>query len=81
MNYRNFLKKYFPVIKFLILIVVSIFFIVLGVQILIYAFNLKEPFSFIMTFFASNLMILISFALLIGFVVRLISYNKKLSNN
>lgn len=52
------------------LILVAIFFLAFGIQILIGAYSLNDPFSFIMTFFASNLIILISLTLLIGFVYR-----------
>jgi hypothetical protein len=33
---------------------------------------LKDPFSFIMTFFASNLIILINATLLAGFLIRMV---------
>jgi len=47
------------------------FFLAFGIHLLISAYRLDNPFWFIMTFFASNLIILISAALLVGFVVRL----------
>lgn len=52
------------------LILIAVFFTVFGVQILVGAYRLNDPFTFIMTFFASNLIILISLTLLIGFVYR-----------
>lgn len=58
-------------IKITLLIIVSIFFVVLGIELLISAYRLTDPFSFILMFFASNLMILISAALCLGFVLRL----------
>jgi hypothetical protein len=48
------------------------FFLFFGINILIAAYKLNDPFNFVMTFFASNLMILISTTLIIGFVYRMI---------
>jgi hypothetical protein len=53
------------------LILVGGFFLVVGVQLLMAAYDLPDPFTFIMTFFAACLIILISATLLIGFFVRL----------
>jgi hypothetical protein len=55
-----------------ILILVSCFFLLFGIHILIASYQLKDPFSFVMTFFASNLMILISATLLVGFIIRMV---------
>ncbi len=52
------------------LTLIAVFFLVFGIQILVGAYRLNDPFTFIMTFFASNLIILISLTLLIGFVYR-----------
>ena len=54
------------------LILLAGFFTYFGIETLIFAFSLKDPFSFVMTFFSSNLIILISLALLIGFVFKII---------
>jgi hypothetical protein len=48
------------------------FFLVFGVYLLIASYTLKDPFHFIMTFFASSLIILISAAILAGVVIRTI---------
>jgi hypothetical protein len=48
------------------------FFLLFGVYLLIASYSLKDPFHFIMTFFASSLMILISAAILTGVVIRTI---------
>jgi hypothetical protein len=53
------------------------FFLIFGIHLLISAYQLKNPFWFIMTFFASNLIILISGALLVGFVFRMLSLRGK----
>ncbi|MCD6304921.1 MAG: hypothetical protein J7M32_01380 [Deltaproteobacteria bacterium] len=47
-------------------------FLTFGIHVLISAYRLKDPYSFIMAFFASNLMILISAALILGFVIRMV---------
>ncbi|MBU4001866.1 MAG: hypothetical protein KKA41_05595 [Proteobacteria bacterium] len=44
------------------------------------AFSLKEPIPFILTFFSSNFIILISLALFVGFAFRII-HNLKQRNN
>ena len=57
------------------------FFLAWGVNLLIEAFKLEDPFYFIMIFFASNLMILISATLLFGFVLRMVNMHKKEREN
>ena len=61
----------------IILLALAIFFIIFGIDLLYTAYQLSEPFSFIMTFFASNLIILISATLLFGFVWKIVSYIRK----
>jgi putative effector of murein hydrolase LrgA (UPF0299 family) len=63
-------------IRQVILTLVGFFFLAFGIQLLISAYQLKDPFWFIMTFFASNLIILISGALLVGFIIRMVSSSK-----
>ncbi|WP_028321422.1 hypothetical protein [Desulfatiglans anilini] len=58
----------------------ALFFLLFGVYVLIAAYHLNDPFSFVMTFFASNLMILISLALLAGFVFQMFKAFKKSEN-
>jgi len=50
--------------------VVELFFVLFGIYLLILSYHLTDPFSFIMTFFASNLVILISAVLLLGLVLK-----------
>jgi hypothetical protein len=57
-----------------LLSLVSCFFLAFGIQLLVQAYRLNDPFFFIMTFFASNLIILISAVLLIGFIYRMKRY-------
>jgi hypothetical protein len=48
------------------------FFVFFGITLLMAAYQLKDPFSFIMTFFAASLIILISAVMVMGFVMRAI---------
>ncbi len=71
-----FLKKmYFRYLWWIwqvVLVLLALFFLVLGIQILLYAYRLEDPFNFILAFFSSNLIILISLVLLAGFIYRII---------
>jgi nitrogen fixation/metabolism regulation signal transduction histidine kinase len=60
-----------------ILALIAIFFILFGINVLYMAYQITEPFSFIMTFFASNLIILISATLLFSFVLKIVTTLKK----
>jgi TRAP-type C4-dicarboxylate transport system permease small subunit len=55
-----------------ILMLVSGFFLIFGVELMIGAYSLKDPFSFIMTFFAASFIILISLALVITFLIKMV---------
>jgi len=65
-------------IRQVILILAGFFFLVFGIHLLVAAYQLNDPSWFIMTFFASNLIILISITLLIGFIYRMIIVYRKL---
>jgi hypothetical protein len=54
------------------LVIGGLFFLLVGIQTLIAAYRLNNPAYFILTFFASNLMILISAALVLGFILRIV---------
>jgi hypothetical protein len=58
-------------IKMILLILICLFFMAVGIDLLVSAYQLNDPFTFLMLLFASNLMILISAALCLGFVLRL----------
>jgi len=60
-----------------ILALIAIFFILFGINLLYMAYQITDPFSFIMTFFASNLIILISATLLLSFVLKISTDIKK----
>ena len=62
-------------IRQIFLTLIGCFFLLFGILLLISAYGLNNPFWFIMTFFSSNLIILISAALLVGFIIRMISPN------
>ena len=67
-------------VRQVILTLMGCFFLVFGIHLLISAYHLNNPFWFIMTFFASNLIILISAALLVGFILRMTSSRGNPSN-
>ena len=56
----------------IVLILVSVFFLVFGVDLLRAAYTLPDPFQFIMTFFAASFIILISLALGAGFMIKIV---------
>jgi dolichyl-phosphate-mannose--protein O-mannosyl transferase len=60
------------------LTLIGCFFLLFGINILMLAYDQNDPFTFIITFFASNLIILISLALTIGFVCRMVRVYKQL---
>ena len=68
-------------IRQILLTLLGGFFLLFGVCLLILAYHLNDPFRFIMTFFASSLMILISAALLLGFIVKMIAECRGYDNN
>ena len=53
--------------------VLSGFFLFFGINLCWASFNLDHPHQFILTFFASNLIILISVVILAGVIVRMIA--------
>jgi TRAP-type C4-dicarboxylate transport system permease small subunit len=62
----------------IVLALVALFFILFGVNLLYMAYQVNDPFKFIMTFFSSNLIILIGAALFIGFILKIFrGINKK----
>ena len=55
----------------LLLTGIAVFFVCFGITVLVASYDLGDPFSFIMTFFAASLMILISLVMVLGFVLRM----------
>lgn len=58
-------------LRYILLILISLIFLLFGIHVLVTAYRLNAPHTFIMTFFASNFIILISGALMIGLILRL----------
>jgi hypothetical protein len=50
--------------------IVELFFLAFGIYLLVLSYHLTDPFSFIITFFASNLVILISAVFLLGLILK-----------
>jgi hypothetical protein len=75
------MSNFFWWIRQVVLISISAFFVYFGVQLLISSYDLKDPFTFLMTFFASNFIILISGTLIVGFVYRMIRAYKHSNNS
>ena len=67
------MSSFFWWIRQVILLLASCFFLFFGINLLILAYKLENPTWFIMTFFASNLIILISATILIGIAYRMIT--------
>ena len=68
-------------IRQIVLISISAFFLYFGIRLLVSAYKLNDPFTFLMTFFASNFIILISAALMIGFAYRMITAYRQSRNS
>ena len=64
-------------IRQVFLMAVSAFFLYFGIRLLISAYKLDDPFTFFMTFFAANFIILISATLIICFAYRMITALRK----
>lgn len=60
-------------LRHIVLLGAGMFFLLFGIQLLVLAYRLNDPFNFVMTFFASNLIILISATILAGLVIRMVT--------
>ena len=58
----------------IVLVLLGCFFFIFGILVLISSYRLEEPFSFILTFFSSNFIILISATLVFIFAYRMKPY-------
>ena len=65
-------------IRQIVLILLGSFFLYYGVELLISSYGLNDPYTFIMTFFASSFIILISATLIFCFAYRMISVYRQL---
>lgn len=68
-------------VRQIILIAIAGFYLVFGIQLLVSAYQLNDPSHFILTFYASNFMILFSAALLVGFIIRLVTAYRRTRTN
>lgn len=68
-------------VRQIILVAIAGFYLVFGIQLLVSAYRLNDPTSFIFTFYASNFMILFSGALLVGFIYRLVTTYRRTRSN
>ncbi|WP_462270143.1 hypothetical protein [Desulfobacter sp.] len=59
-------------------ILISLFFLVFGVDLIRGAYDLNDPFNFIMTFFAASFIILISLTLVLVFTIKMIRVYRRL---
>jgi len=64
-------------ITHVVLALIAVFFILFGIDLLRMAYHISDPFSFVMTFFASNFIILISATLLLSFILKMVANSKK----
>lgn len=64
----------------ILLTLVSLFFTVFGIDLLMGAYGLNDPFSFIMTFFAACFIILISLTLAAGFIIKMVRVYRQMSS-
>ncbi len=55
------------------------FFLIFGYDLMRGAYTLKDPFSFIMTFFAASFILLISGTLIITFIIKMVRVYKHLN--
>jgi hypothetical protein len=55
--------------------------LLLGIEIVIHAYRLKNPYHFILSFFASNLIIMISGVILTGIIYRMIGVYRMIRQN
>ncbi|MEE4365379.1 MAG: hypothetical protein V2J08_15690 [Desulfotignum sp.] len=62
----------------IVLMLISLFFLFFGVNLLRASYGLDDPFSFIMTFFAASFVLLISTALVLTFVIKMVRVFKRI---
>ena len=71
----------FWLIRQVVLVLIGAFFLYYGIQLLIASYELKNPFIFVMTFFAANFIILISGTLVFGFAYRMVTAFRQSKKN
>ena len=63
-----------------LMLLVSGFFLVFGIDLLMASYTLDNPYNFIMTFFSASFIILISLALGISFIIKIIRVFRQLKH-
>ena len=63
------------------MIVLSLFFTIFGIDLLISAYLINNPYTFIMLFFSASFIILISLTLFTGFIIKIVRMYKYLKTN
>lgn len=63
-----------------LMVLVSGFFLVFGIDLLMASYTLDNPYNFIMAFFSASFIILISLALGIGFIIKIIRVFRQLKH-
>ncbi len=63
-----------------LMVLVSGFFLVFGIDLLMASYTLDNPYNFIMTFFSASFIILISLALGISFIIKIIRVFRQLKH-
>ena len=65
------------------MMLMSAFFLLFGIDLIISSYSLGDPFSFIMTFFAASFVILFSLTLMISFLIKMVRVYRqiKIQNN
>ena len=63
-----------------LMVLVSGFFLVFGIDLLMASYTLDNPYNFIMTFFSASFIILISLALGISFLIKMIRVFRQLKH-
>ncbi len=58
----------------------SIFFFLFGLDLLMGAYTLKDPYSFIMTFFSASFILSISATLMVTFLIKMIRVFRQINN-
>ena len=62
------------------MMLVSVFFLIFGLDLIIGSYSLDDPFSFIMTFFAASFVIVISLTLSISFLIKMIRLYRQINH-
>ena len=62
----------------IVLMLISLFFLFFGVNMLRASYDLDDPFSFIMAFFSASFVLVISTALALTFVIKMVRVFKRI---